>query len=320
MAQIKILALIISITGLIILSGCGATETDADIRYCSVGDLAEDDFSVGLNIEIPSGEGPFPTIVFIAGSSFQGDVSEWNQEIVEAASRGYVGVSMDYRRTDIKLENGDTQYPWDAQLEDVKCAIRYLRANAALHNIDANNIGTAGWSAGAHLSLMAGMTPGIARFEQEGQFKSYSSDIQASVSFSAPTDLALFHNEMPGQRGLIEELLVDTPAQNPAIYIDASPITYAGSSNTPLLVIHGLKDVNVLPNQALLLMNELALAGHSDNTLIMYEESSHFWRGTNKESRDANMYAFFEQKLKGNSSASLSCSPYPSCLNYTRYQ
>ncbi len=86
-------------------------------------------------------------------------------------------------------------------------------------------------------------------------------------------------------------------------------------SNTSILLLHGDKDVNVLPHQASILMDALDTAGHNDHQLIMYEGTSHFWNGTNKVSRDANMYAFFDQKLKDDNTAVLSCSPYPSCQN-----
>lgn len=63
------------------------------------------------------------------------------------------------------------------------------------------------------------------------------------------------------------------------------------------MLIQGDKDVNLKPNQATLLDGALTMAGHGDHTLIMHEGSSHFWKGANEMNRDANMYAFFDQKL-----------------------
>ena len=47
---------------------------------------------------------------------------------------------------------------WPAQIQDVKCAIRYIRTNADKLKIDPNRIGISGNSAGGHLSLMAGLS------------------------------------------------------------------------------------------------------------------------------------------------------------------
>ena len=48
--------------------------------------------------------------------------------------------------------------PWPAQIEDVKCAIRFLRANAASLGVDSGRIGIVGDSSGGHLALMAAVS------------------------------------------------------------------------------------------------------------------------------------------------------------------
>ena len=45
-----------------------------------------------------------------------------------------------------------------AQIEDVKCAIRHLRANATQYNLDPDHIGAMGGSAGGHLVTLLGVT------------------------------------------------------------------------------------------------------------------------------------------------------------------
>ena len=61
------------------------------------------------------------------------------------AGLGYVSIASQYRLTG--------QGRWPAQIEDVKAAIRWTRANAARLNIDADKIAIAGYSAGGLMAL-----------------------------------------------------------------------------------------------------------------------------------------------------------------------
>jgi len=311
MNKIKLLA----VTSLLaFVTGC--IDNVGSIRYCSVGDYAPDDFTVALNIAVPDGEGPFPTLVFIHGGYWAGgDLTEYSAELTDAKNRGYTAATIDYRLTAEKVD-GVSKYPWDAQLEDVKCAIRYLKANAIEHKVDIENIGVAGFSAGGHLALMAGLTTDIPRFEEEGQFQEFSSTVQAVVAFSPPTDLnTLYYSSQPqstAQR-VANDLLGATPDQDPAIYLDVSPTNYTGNSNVPLLLLHGDADTTVPINQSNLLVAGLQSASHPEHPMVVYEGNGHGWAGLIRAHANANMWAFFDKHLKGDNSTPLSCSPYPSC-------
>jgi len=52
-----------------------------------------------------------------------------------------------------------SQFP--APVHDVKAAVRWLRANASKFGIDPDRIGVTGGSAGGHLALFLGLTPGV---------------------------------------------------------------------------------------------------------------------------------------------------------------
>ena len=69
--------------------------------------------------------------------------------MVDYAMKGYVVANMNYRLT--------REAPFPACIEDVRCAIRWMKANADKLGIDPERIGTYGHSAGGHLSLMAGV-------------------------------------------------------------------------------------------------------------------------------------------------------------------
>ena len=69
--------------------------------------------------------------------------------------------------------------PFPAQIEDCKAAVRWLRANAAKYNLDADRIGAWGHSAGGHLSALLGTSGGVQELEGNGDNMSYSSRVQA---------------------------------------------------------------------------------------------------------------------------------------------
>src|SRR6185312_16329435 len=98
------------------------------------------------------------------------------------ARRGYVAVSPDYR-----LAPRD-HFP--AQIEDCKAVVRWLRANAEKYHINPQRIGAFGFSAGAHLACLLGVTSKDEGLDGNGGNAEQSSAVQAVVSFFGPTDLA----------------------------------------------------------------------------------------------------------------------------------
>lgn len=99
-----------------------------------------------------------PVIVFVHGGFWaQGSKADLSAETQgktykELSELGITVVSIDYRLADSSANT------FPKNIEDVKDAIRYLRVNANTYNIDPNNIGLWGTSAGAHLALMAAYT------------------------------------------------------------------------------------------------------------------------------------------------------------------
>ena len=76
-----------------------------------------------------------------------------------------------------------TSFP--AQIEDVKCAMRFLRANADKYQIDKDRIGAVGFSAGAHLSMLLGTMDKDDGCEGEGGNPDQPSKVNAVVACSA---------------------------------------------------------------------------------------------------------------------------------------
>lgn len=79
-------------------------------------------------------EKPMPVIVWIHGGAwFDGSKDSGIPQFIPFASRGYFGASISYR-----FSKGAK---FTAQIEDCKCAVRFLRANAKEFHIDPERIG-----------------------------------------------------------------------------------------------------------------------------------------------------------------------------------
>ena len=257
-----------------------------------------DDVDLKLDLARPeTGKGPFPALVYIFGSGWGdwtgGSRTRCHLGIMQAAQRGYVAVTVDHRRTAVK-EKGKTKFLFPAQLYDVKCAIRWLRANADRYNIDSKHIGAVGWSSGGHLALMLGLTEASDGLEGDCGDKEYSSRVQAVVSAGGPTELASMYNETKSldERRVLVEFLGGNPQELPDQYARASPINYVKNDAPPILTIHGDIDADVPLKQAYLLDAKMKELGAS-HTLIIQKNSEH-----TDFTADPVVLDFFDKYLK----------------------
>ncbi len=101
------------------------------------------DESLRLDLARPKdAEGELPCVVVIHGGAWRaGNRGQHTDLIFQLAQRGYVAATISYRFC--------PKYHFPAQVEDAKCAVRYLRANADKYHIDKKRFGAVGASAGA---------------------------------------------------------------------------------------------------------------------------------------------------------------------------
>lgn len=134
-----------------------------------------------LNLIRPFGqsEQTYPLLVWICGGGFiTMDRSAHTPWLLGFARRGYVVASVEYRRSN------SAHFP--GALEDVKSAVRYLRANADRYGIDPGKVVVMGESAGAYLASMAGVTNGVEKYDV-GEHLDQSSAVSAVVDFYGPS-------------------------------------------------------------------------------------------------------------------------------------
>jgi len=119
-----------------------------------------DDIPLKLLVDKPAdwtADDKRPAILFFFGGGWVGgSVAQFERHSAYFASRGMVGIRVEYRT----IPKGDKGPPLVC-VADAKSAMRYVRANAAELGIDPERIGAGGGSAGGHLAAFTGMVDGL---------------------------------------------------------------------------------------------------------------------------------------------------------------
>ena len=261
-------------------------ETKLDVEYGSGGDE-----KLLLDLAQPKGlTEPVPAILFIHGGGWAGgNRKAYSKEIEAVAARGYVAATISYRLA--------PKHPFPAQVEDCKCAVRYLRAHADELKIDPERIGAIGHSAGAHLSMMLGTMDKDDGLEGSGGSPDQSSKVQAVVAYFGPTDLT--DEYPPSSSPIVQKFIGGTISEKKEQYQKASPITYVDTGDAPTLIFHGTKDHLVPHDQAVQMADALSAAGVSGRIELMLG-MGHGWGGPEGERTRRSSMEFFEQILKKN--------------------
>lgn len=182
----------------------------------------------------------------------------------ELLARGYVVASIDYRLA------GTSKFP--AQINDAKCAVRYLRAEAERYGIDPARIGAWGASSGGHLAALLGVLPG-GEFEGGGGYEDQSSQVQAVVDMFGPSDLTVPDYVSNADQLSRRVFGADGPDAK-EILRRASPVTYVSEDDPPFLIIHGEEDRVVPIWQSEVLVLHL-LEQHVSVTFIVVKHAKH---------------------------------------------
>jgi len=206
-----------------------------------------------LDLAMPKerGDAPRPAIVYIHGGGWtKGDKrGKGIGAVLHYAAKGYVCISVNYR-LDVDKK---------ACVEDVKCAVRWLRAHAEKYNVDPDRIGAAGNSSGGHLALMLAVCPASAGLEGDGPYQEHSSMVQSAHCSSTPI--------MPGFRGLRGK-----PADPDVQKIQ--PMTYVSGDVPPLYFIHGTEDTKAPVRFLDDFVKALREAGAKDITYKRYADGT----------------------------------------------
>ncbi|MFA5293591.1 MAG: alpha/beta hydrolase [Phycisphaerae bacterium] len=222
--RIKILAFVLILN---IFSIVMAENMQTNIEYGRVGDEA-----LLLDVNSPNGDGPFPIVLIVHGGGWvrgdkQGDEKVLFEPLTEA---NFVWFSINYRLA--------PKNRWPACFDDVKTAIRWIKANAGKYKGDPNRIAILGYSAGGQLACLAGVAA------------DKDTMVQAVVGLAAPTDLVFDSLRRGGMSIYMKDLFglqgtdVNTPTAVQMLW-DASPINHLRLGLPPVLLVHGTADKSV---------------------------------------------------------------------------
>lgn len=122
-----------------------------------------------------------PVILYLAGGGFtEMDRNAWIPNLTWFAQHGYTVASIDYSDT------ARTRFP--RMCEDIKTAVRFLKANADEYCIDPDRIYVMGESAGGYLAAFTALTNGDRQYDV-GEYLDYDSDVKAAVCWYPAVDL-----------------------------------------------------------------------------------------------------------------------------------
>ena len=220
------------------------------------------------DVYLPDGEAPFPVVIWLhAGGWRFGDRRSAPDLVQYYAADGYAMVSIDYRLS------GEAKFP--AQVEDVKTAVRWVRAEASRYGFDPARVGLWGSSAGGHLAAIAAFSPAGSFESADCAYPEHSSAVQAVVDCYGPVDFlkldehraeAAAHYGGAGSKwkanaaDSFESRLIGGPIQEfPERARVANPAAWVSESVPPVLMVHGAEDMDVPAAQSELLYHELVI-------------------------------------------------------------
>lgn len=183
-----------------------------------------------------------PLVIWICGGAWiTMDRSAHTPYLAEYARHGYIVASIEYRLS------GSACFP--AQLQDVKAAIRYLRAHAPEYGIDPEHIALMGESAGGYLAAMAGAANG-SEFDV-GEYPDQSSHVQAVVDFYGPVHFTGHAADNPQGCATPEQMLLGyNPQLCPQRAMEADVTAYIDENTPPYFILQGMEDPFVSPENA----------------------------------------------------------------------
>jgi acetyl esterase/lipase len=198
----------------------------------------------------------FPVLILIHGGGWTGgDKSAYADLCGKYASMGIAAAAVNYR-----LFNRVTKANrWPSQIVDVQLAVRWLRANSKLLNLNDRKICAYGDSAGGHLALLLGSLPTTWPSPEAFSYPAVSSSVTCVVSNFAPSNLP--ESALPLLNTAKDLIGAQTAAELDHALVKASPLFYVNSLTAPTLIVQGSHDTLVPKSQSTSIRDAMLLNG-----------------------------------------------------------
>ncbi len=249
-----------------LMAGCSTTTqnvpfalgtADRNLTYCN---------SQSLDLYTPraSVARPLPAAIYVHGGGMTaGDKSDLSPIFLDAlASAGYAVASVNYRLA--------PQSRFPAQIEDVKSAIRYLRAKAPEYGLNASEIFAFGTSVGGQLVALAALTGPHSAFDV-GPYPTEPSNLLAVADMFGPANLT--ERASGFSPSGIQQVFGKSDHRDLVL---ASPTHFVVPNAPPILLVQGVDDTTVLKSQSMELYRDLDAAGDQPQ-LVLVQNMGHMF-------------------------------------------
>ena len=236
-----------------------------------------------------------PAIIWIHGGGFtEEDISRKcrpERRFLHLVKEGYFLASIDYRLAQVR--------PFPAQMEECKCAVRYLRKNADKFGIDPERIGIWGESCGGQIAGLMSVSEGIPDFEDKGGCEGVSSEIQAAVSWYGALDALEFHNIRmavdPDYPPRFAVIYGGSPEKMKDVLNKTNPMTYINKKHCPLLAMSSDTDDRISYTVNIEFCEQAEKYGNFAKYVVVKNQGHGYFEG---EEYDQTLYDFFAEHLK----------------------
>lgn len=248
-----------------------------------------------LDLYLPEkNDKPLPVLIWVHGGGWRAGSKDGCPPLRQGfLGKGYALASLGYRLS------SDAIFP--AQIEDVKAAIRWLRAHAAKYHLDPKRFAVWGSSAGGHLVALLGTSGEVKEFDR-GAHLEQSSRVQAVIDYYGPADFIRFVNtpgyESHRTKTSPENLLVGGMiSEQPELAARVSPVTYVTPDDPPFFIVHGDADPTVPINQSEAMHAALRKA-KVESTLVIIPGGKHGGPQFSEPNLLQRIEAFLSKSLK----------------------
>lgn len=249
-------------------------------------------------------EGPYPVIVSIHGGGYCTGDKVGSDALVawKGLERGYAVVSVNYRLS--------TEATFPAQINDVKAAIRFIKAHAEEYDLNPDKIAVWGASAGGTLSALVGATTNVPELSDPSLGNPDQSErVQAVVDWCGPMNLSTMDNQykQSGVKGFPTNIptsygskyLGRLVTEVPDLARKANPETYITPDDPPVFIQHGTIDNWVPVQQSIEYAAKLKAVLGDDKVFIeIMPGVAHGGQPFNNSENVAKVLDFLDQYLK----------------------
>lgn len=215
-----------------------------------------------LDLFLPDSQANGCGILWIHGGGWRaGARAGWHEVAKHFCQHGFACASIDYRLA--------PAWPFPAQIEDVRLALRYLRSRADDLGFAPDRIAAAGSSAGGHLAALVatvgpedplGLTPELALRDTRPN---------AAICYCPVTYMRRFIDPSAELLSAVTDLMGATPEEAPALYLEASPCERIDGSEPPFLFLHGDADTTVPLEHSTEMARRLQAAGGNARVVVL---------------------------------------------------